>query len=175
MRSWRNTSTGRKFLLQWRPTSAGVTHVRGIIPSAMHPTACYHDARILLESSLKKSQIAKERSANRKLRAAPSLQPSDKVWLLRRHVASTRPSAKLDVRRLGPFPVIGSVGSSAFRLELPPSIRIHPVFHVALLEPYVENPIPGRDVPQPPPVIVDGDPEWEVASVLDSKFLRGKL
>ena len=116
-----------------------------------------------------------ERSANRKRRAAPSLQLGDKIWLLRRHVASTRPSAKLDVRRLGPFPVIGPVGSSAFRLELPPSIRIHPVFHVTLLEPYVGNPFPGRDVPQPPPVIVDGDPEWKVASVLDSKFLRGKL
>ena len=81
----------------------------------------------------------------------------------------------MDVRRLGPFPVIGLVGSSPFRLELPPSIRIHPIFHVALLEPYVKNTFPGRDVPQPPPVIVDGEPEWEVASVLDSKFLRGKL
>ena len=52
------------------------------------------------------------------------------MWLLRRHVQTTRPSSKLDVRRLGPFVIIEKVGLSAFRLELPPSMKIHPVFHI---------------------------------------------
>ncbi|KAF9079118.1 hypothetical protein BGX23_005030, partial [Mortierella sp. AD031] len=36
----------------------------------------------------------------------PDLQPGDLVWLLRRNIKITRPSDKLDVRRLGPFKVI---------------------------------------------------------------------
>ena len=116
-----------------------------------------------------------ETSVNRKRRSAPILIPGQNVWLLRRHVGSTRPSSKLDVRRLGPFPVVGQVGTSAYRLELPSSIQIHPVFHVSLLEPHNPNTFPGRVVAPPPPVIVDGAPESEVAEVLDSKLLRGKL
>ena len=116
-----------------------------------------------------------ETSANRKRRSAPILIPGQKVWLLRRHVGSTRPSSKLDVRRLGPFPVVGQVGTSAYRLELPSSVQIHPVFHVSLLEPHNPNTFPSRVVAPPPPVIVDGAPKSEVAEVLDSNILRDKL
>ena len=94
------------------------------------------------------------------------------MWLLRRNFSTTRPSSKLDVRRLGPFAIIGSVGSSAYRLELPPSMHIHPVFHVSLLEPHVPNTFPGRVVEVPLPIQVDGLPEFEVNSILDSRIRR---
>ena len=116
-----------------------------------------------------------ELSANRRRRPAPVFVPEQNVWLLRRHIATTRPSSKLDVRRLGPFAVIGPVGNSAYRLRLPPSINIHPVFHVSLLEPHVMNTFPGRVVPPPLPIQVDGFPEFEVNKILDSKIRRRKL
>ena len=117
-----------------------------------------------------------ETSANRKRRSAPIFSLGQKVWLSRRHVGSTRPSSKLNVRRLGPFPVIGQIGTSSYRLELPSTLKIHPVFHVSLLEPHNPNTFPGRVVaPPPPPVVVDGAPEHEVATVLDSKIVRGHL
>ena len=116
-----------------------------------------------------------EVSANRRRRLALVLVPGQHVWLLRRHVSTTRHSSKLDVRRLGPFAIIGQVGSSAYRLELPPSMHIHPVFHVSLLEPHVPNPFPGRVVEVPLPIQVDGLPEFEVNSILDSRFRRRKL
>ena len=87
-----------------------------------------------------------------------------KVWLLRRHITTTRPSSKLDVRKLGPFPIIGQVGSSAYRLGLPSSIKIYHVFHVSLLDPHVANTFQGRVVGIPPPIQVDGVPEFEVRS-----------
>ena len=97
------------------------------------------------------------------------------MWLLRRHVQTTRPSSKLDVRRLGPFVIIKKVGFFAFRLELPPSMKIHLVFHISLLEPHVANLFPGRVVEVPLPIQVDGLPEFEVNSILDSRFRRRKL
>ena len=116
-----------------------------------------------------------EVSANRRRRPAPVLVPGKHVWLLRRHVSTTRPSSKLDVRRLGPFAIIGQVGSSACRHELAPSMHIHPVFHVSLFEPHVPNTFPGRVVEVPLPIQVDGLPEIEVNSILDSRFRRRKL
>ena len=82
--------------------------------------------------------------------------------MLRHNISTTRPSSKLDVRRLGLFNIIGPIGSSAYRLDLPPSMHIHPVFHVSLLEPHVANTFLGRVVEVPLPIQVDGVPEFEV-------------
>ena len=54
-------------------------------------------------------------------------------------------------------------------------MHIHPVFHVSLLEPHVPNTFPGRVVEVPLPIQVDGLPEFEVNSILDSRFRRRKL
>ena len=133
------------------------------------------EAQVTLQRELLKARRAMELSANRRRRPAPNLIPGQKVWLLRRHVSTTRPSSKLDVRRLGPFAVIGPIGRSAFRLDLPPSMTIHPVFHISLLEPHVGNTFRGRVVDVPLPIQVDGLQEFEVHKILNSKFRRRKL
>lgn len=67
--------------------------------------------------------------------------PGDLVWLSRRHIKTKRPSSKLDVQRLGPFPVIRMVGSNAAELAVPKAYsRLHPVFNVTLLMPFVPAP-----------------------------------
>jgi len=45
------------------------------------------------------------------------------------------------------------------------------VFNVVKLSATPDDPIPGRK-PQapPPPIVVDGEPEWEVEEVLDSRW-----
>ena len=115
------------------------------------------------------------RSANQRRRAAENLVVGQKVWLLRRHITTTRPSTKLDVRRLGPFEILEQIGSSAFRLKLPSAIKIHPVFHVSLLEPHVANPFSDRVVDPLPALQVDGVEEFEVHEILHSRFRRGQL
>ena len=116
-----------------------------------------------------------ELSANRRRRPAPNLVRGQKVWLLRRHISTRRPSSKLDVRRLGPYPIIGPIGKFAYKLMLPSSMKIHPVFHVSLLELQVANTFLGRVVPPPLPTKVDGLPEFEVDKILDSKFWHRRL
>ena len=79
-----------------------------------------------------------------------NFQKGDLVWLLRRHVRTTRPCDKLDHQRLGPFRIAAQINDVAFRLDLPSHMRLHPVFHCSLLEPCATTTIPHRIVPPPP-------------------------
>jgi hypothetical protein len=92
------------------------------------------------------------------------------VTLNARNVKTQRPSKKLDWKRLGPFPVEAIVSSHAYRLTLPDSMKVHPVFHVSLLEPAPSNPLPGQHNPPPPPVVVEGEPEYEVEDIVNSRL-----
>ncbi|VFR01939.1 unnamed protein product [Cuscuta campestris] len=64
-------------------------------------------------------------------------------WVLLRiqpykqHSVARRSSQKLALRFYGPFEVVERVGPVAYRLKLPKSARIHPVFHVSVLRPFV--------------------------------------
>ena len=53
---------------------------------------------------------------------------------------------------------------------------MHPVFNVVKLSAAPDDPIPGRK-PQapPPPIVIDGEPEWEVEEVLDSRWHRRRF
>ena len=81
----------------------------------------------------------------------------------------------MDYRRLGPFRIIEKINDVAFRLDLPPQLRIHPVFNSFLLEPYQDSTIPGRIKQPPPPIELEDEPEYEAAANLDSKIVRNKL
>ncbi len=51
-------------------------------------------------------------------------------------------SPKLSAKYYGPFPTIAAVGSVAFKLELPETVKTHPVFHVSQLKPFFESSSP---------------------------------
>jgi hypothetical protein len=60
----------------------------------------------------------------------------------------------------------------AFQFKLPDSMKIHPVFHVSLLEPYHASTIPRKTHKPPLPIVIDGDQEYEVEEILDSRILH---
>ena len=96
---------------------------------------------------------------------------SDQVYVKAKYFRSTQPSKKLSEKNLGPYPIIAQVGTLLFTIRLPDSMRaVHPVFHVSQLEPAMPNTIPNRSQPPPPPVEVDGEPEYEITKILNSKL-----
>src|SRR5262249_49003354 len=61
----------------------------------------------------------------------------------------------------------------SYRLDLPKSMKIHPVFHVSLLEPAATDPLDGQRAPTSLPIVIDGENEWEVEEILNSRYYRG--
>ena len=102
-------------------------------------------------------------------------QKGDKVWLEGRHLTTTHPSSKLAPRRYGPFPITRVVSRTSYQLKLPPQWKIHDVFHATLLTPYKETALNGKSYQEPAPDLVDGQPEWEVESILKVRRRRNQL
>ena len=103
--------------------------------------------------------------------------PGDQVYLDVSDIKTTRPSLKLLHHRLGPFKIKCQVGPLAYRLKLPHRMeQLHPVFNVVKLSAALEDPIPERKLQAPlPPIVVDGEPEWEVEEILDSCWYQKRF
>jgi hypothetical protein len=93
---------------------------------------------------------------------------------LQGNIKTTRPCRKLDYQRFGPYLISGKINDVTFCLDLPPHMRLQPVFHISLLAPYTSSFIPGH-VSTPPLVEVSNGSEYEVAAILNSKLIRNKL
>jgi hypothetical protein len=87
---------------------------------------------------------------------------------------TTHPTAKLAPKRYGPFTIIKKVSDVVFQLELPHQWKIHNVFHTSLLTPYVETELYGRNFSEPPPEIIEGDPEFKVEQIVGSRRIGKK-
>lgn len=123
---------------------------------------------------LKTAQDTQKKYADRK-RQDHNFKCGDQVWLLRKNIKTTRPCEKLDNKKIGPFKIIEEINPVAFKLKLPVSLKIHPVFHVSLLEKYYNPRYEHQKNSQPPPEIIDGQEEYVVEAILDSRFRKKKL
>ncbi|CAL8092009.1 unnamed protein product [Prunus armeniaca] len=89
---------------------------------------------------------------------------------------STRKLHKALLRRYeGPFPIIRTVGRVAYHVELPPRLKIHPVFHMSNLKPYHANPEePSRGESQRAPPLMVTSFDREVECIMAKRKVRRK-
>ena len=82
---------------------------------------------------------------------------------------------KLDYKIIGPFRVVRETGGS-YKLDLPDLIKQkYPIFHPSLLRAAPNNLLP-RQINQPPlPIEIEGEDEYEVDNILDTRKRRGKV
>ncbi|KAG0153731.1 hypothetical protein PDIDSM_2386 [Penicillium digitatum] len=135
----------------------------------------FHPASELTEyvrAEILSAQARYEEQTNRHRAPARRYRPGQLVWLNARNIRTLRPQKKLDWKNLGPFKVLEAISAHAYKLELPASMKIHPVFNVSLLQPAATNPVNGQVTEPAPPVEVEGLEEWEVEDILDSRWER---
>ena len=73
---------------------------------------------------------------------------------------------------VGPYKIKGIISSNTIELELPKSIRIHPIVNVSrvwLYKPQVER---QKKTPLKP-VIIKGEKEFEVEKILNKRIVQG--
>ncbi|XP_061884348.1 uncharacterized protein LOC133635300 [Entelurus aequoreus] len=118
-------------------------------------------------AALLKASEKMRRNANRRRIPAPDYQPGQQVLLRAKDLHFPISSQKLAPRFVGPFTVRSRVHPAAVCLDLPGSMRSHPVFHVSQVKP-VTNSSLSPPIPSPPPprVLEDGDQVWTVREIL---------
>ncbi|KAG6436362.1 hypothetical protein SASPL_101258 [Salvia splendens] len=108
-------------------------------------------------------------SANKKRRDV-EFAAGDMVYVrFRPHRQSTLFSSrnrKMAPRFFGPFRIESRIGATAYRLQLPESTRIHPVFHVSLLKRAVGDAAAEADLPEG---LGGNDPPFLPEKVLDTR------
>jgi hypothetical protein len=114
--------------------------------------------------------MAKERMAQaHQLRIPPTpFKVGSHIWLDARHLKIKSKSQKLNPKRLGPFKVLDRISDLDYRIELPPTMDLHNVFHADRLTRVTINETYGK-LPQPNPIEIDGNLEFKVEKILDSK------
>ena len=79
-----------------------------------------------------------------------------------------RRTEKLTERFIGPYKVKKIISANAVELELPSTIRIHPVVNVSRICRYIGQ-VEGQRKEQPTPVIIKEEEEWEVERILNKQ------
>ena len=120
--------------------------------------------------NLEKARKAMWNYYDQKRMEAPSFKEGDLVMLDGRNIRTKRPSKKLAPKKYGPFKILKKIGTRAYKLELHSRWRIHDVFHVSLLEPYIRRELEGRVQTRPEPEEINGDLEYEVEGIINSEI-----
>ena len=120
------------------PTHATLAFAPRVHPSLPTlPTDAPDHARLtaVCQDGIRRANDAMSTAYNRR-RSDVSFRRGDLVLLRTKHLRLDRPNRKLANPLAGPFKIDGVVGTRAYRLLLPPNWKVHPVFHVEMLEPY---------------------------------------
>ena len=83
--------------------------------------------------------------------------------------------SKLSDVMIGPYTILEKIGTHAFKLDFPDTIKIHPVVHVSLIQKYHPNTIAGRIAPPPPPIMIANERAFETEEILKSRKYYSQL
>jgi transposase InsO family protein len=137
-------------------------------PAAILTKETLHSLHAEMKTELEFIQERMKKYYDKTRLKGPILKEGDKVYLLRKNITTTRPSDKLDYKKLGPFKILKKKSDTNYELSLPDTMHIHPVFHISLLEKAPAN-APDQDHP-----IEVYEEEFEPEKILKKEVRNGQ-
>jgi len=128
------------------------------------------------KAALGKAQVDMKKYADKKRSDVEEYKVGDLVMLSTKDLKYQmvgRRTEKLTERFVGPYKIKEIVSSNAVKLELPSTVRIHPVVNVSRIRRYIGQ-VEEQRKEQLAPVIIKGEEEWEVERILNKKKVRGR-
>ena len=128
------------------------------------------------KAALGKAQEEMKKFVNRRRKEKEEYRIGDLVLLSTKDLKwqmKGKRSEKLTKCFMGPYKVKRIVSSNAIELELPKSIKIHPVVNVSRVQLY-KSQVEGQKKIPPKPVIIEEEEEFEVEKILNKRMVRGK-
>ena len=144
---------------------AKIFDVMSSIPTVVLQTEIWKKAQRITDEMIIKVQKQWAQSKN----PPKTYQEGDKVWLEGRNLHLDQLAVKLAPKCHGPFKITRVLSPITYQLDLPPQWKIHNVFHIDLLTPYHEMDMHGPNFVQPPLDLINGEEEYEVEEILDSR------
>ncbi len=164
--TWPSTTTGKSpfELIMGHMPYAHVGKTHSLVPAI--------DSRLAQTKAMRQAAQQAITHAQQITIRATKYEPFEegqKVWLEATHLKTTHPTAKLGPRRYGPFKITKKLSHMVYQLHILQQWKIHDVFHTVLLTPYKETEEHGPNYHEPPPDIIEGEPEWEVEQIVGAR------
>jgi len=128
------------------------------------------------KAALEKAQEEMKKFTNRRQREKEEYRIEDLVLLSTKDLKwqmKGRRSEKLTECFVGLYKVKGIVSSNTIELELPKSIRIHPVVNISRVQLYKPQ-VEGQKKTLPKPVIIKEEEEFKIEKIINKRIVRGK-
>ena len=74
---------------------------------------------------------------------------------------------------VGPYKVKAIISSNAIELDLPSTVRIHPVVNISWVQWY-KSQVKGQKKEMPQPVVIKGEEKWEVEKIINKRKVQGQ-
>ena len=140
----------------------------GEVPEAKERVKKIHK---LQESLSKRWQSLAESQAKtyNKKHQPQTFREGDLMMLSAKNLKIKKPNRKLSDKAVDPFRIRACICKQAYRLAMPHTYRIHPVFHVSLLELYKQR-ANDPDLPEYPlPELIEDEEEYPVERILQKR------
>lgn len=169
-----NPSTGYTpfYLAYGEQVSSPIDLSDVVVPKAQATAQDVLDTVAHAKTNLREAHVRQSRTADRRRREI-TFKVGDMVALSTTNLnLPAIMTKKFTPRYLGPFKIMKMVNPVAVKLELPPTLKIHPVFHTSLVKPWrtdTEFATHKVDYAQPPPVVPEEN-RFKVEQLMDKRI-----
>ena len=116
----------------YHPTLSFTKPTTSIVPAAENRIHQLQEIHEEVKTMIKIAGNHTKLHYDRHVQHQPNFKVGEKNLVHHEHIATTAPSKKLSPKFLGPFSIIAKISDLVYRLKLPPTLRIHNVFHVCV-------------------------------------------